>query len=389
MRVDSDNPVVRQRVNLIAETVRGNGGYIHPELVVHQRGASLWMSLPRAANPHLVDTAGEPLDAPHPDAPPLLIVPDELFIPVTDLDWEPHDEHLRYRGDTRHLNVAQRTILDAMVDLFNAVDKVRVIGQGYPLHALSRDPELLALIREARPAFPPDGAESNDASPAMRVVGSRLIRARWEGEEGPKGFFMPMIDLLNHHPFGARYRRTDADQWRIDVHHPNDGDEVFVRYNRADALGVALRLGYFEPATRHVASVRCEVAVPTIGRVLVRGVGARSRRLPVPQLARDDEQGWVLSQLVLESQRMPALRSLLELPLQVAAPQRDPVEVRSDVESLLSEVLAANVDFYQRLRDLCLTAPDPPVDGRLRPLFADVSAHQLQLLDQASSLLWA
>ena len=387
MRVDSDDLLVRDRINLIAQTVQSNGGYIHPELVVHQRGASLWMSLPRAVNPHLVKPDGEPLDAPHPDAAPLLIIPDDLFIPVTDLDWEPHDEYLRYRGETGHLSVAQRTILDAMVDLFNAVDKVRVIGQGYPLQALSQDPELLALIREARPAFLREGGESDTASPALRVVGSRLSRTMGEGEEGPTGYFMPMIDMLNHHPFGSRYRRTDSAQWRIDVHHPSDSDQVFVRYNRADALGVALRLGYFEPATRHVASVRCEVDVPTLGPVRVRGVGAGWRRLPAPQLTIDDQQGWVLSQLMFEPARIHALTSLLELPLQVAAPGRAPGEVKSDVVVLLSEILAANVAFYQRLRGLCLTSPEPPADGRLRPLFADVSAHQLALLDRATTLL--
>jgi len=143
IQVDSSDPEVRRLVGIIADCVTGSGGYIHPELVVHHHEGSLWTTLPRSANPHLTDEDGAALDRPHPDAAPLMIIPDEIHIPVTDLGWEPSDTRLRYRGSTEHLSEPQRTILAAMVDLFNAVDKVRLVGQAYPNQALQRDEALL------------------------------------------------------------------------------------------------------------------------------------------------------------------------------------------------------------------------------------------------------
>ena len=66
---------VRRLVEFIARTVIAEGGAsIHPELVVNHRGFSLWLRLPRSANPH----AGKSLDRPHPDAEDLLVIPADL-----------------------------------------------------------------------------------------------------------------------------------------------------------------------------------------------------------------------------------------------------------------------------------------------------------------------
>ena len=126
MKVDSIDPVVTRLVASIAQTVEANGGYVHPDLVVRHEGASLSLALPRDANPYDDD-----LDRPHPEAPPLLVIPAELHVPVTDLGWEASQDRLSYSSDTSHLSGPQQRILDAMVDLFNGVDKVRVVGQGY------------------------------------------------------------------------------------------------------------------------------------------------------------------------------------------------------------------------------------------------------------------
>lgn len=416
MHVVSDDPEVHRLVALIAETVTANGGMVHPELMVNHSGASLWLSLPRAANPH----ADDDLDQPLPDAPTLLVIPNELHIPVTNLDWVPSDDHLAYRGSTEHLTEPQRTILDAMVELFNAIDKVRVIGQGYAQHALDDaddgDPELLSLIREARPNFgrtsgvtsdgptapgamqvsgpgpddaapdaqlPPDLAGE---SPAHTVVRSRLRSEMGEGDEGPIGFFMPMIDMLNHHPYGSRYERAADGAWLIRVHHPTPSDQVFVRYNKADALGVALGLGYFEPDARFVASVACEFELAPIGRVRVLGVSASRRRLPTPRVERTDD-GLARSGVVLEHGRRDALAMLLAMPLRSMLPDASAAKIESLTDHLLAAIVAANVDFYSRLAGLCAPRPEKATDTSaqpatcpLRPIMWLVALRQLELL---------
>lgn len=395
MRVASEDVNVQRLVTTIADTVTANGGYVHPELVVRHDGASLWLELPRAANPHLSGDDGKALDKPHPDAAALLVIPNELHIPVSDLDWEPHDTRLRYRAQPEHLTAAQRTIVDAMVDLFNAVDKVRVIGQAYASHALEVDPELLALIRRARPRFGLDtsrGQIPSDPSPSVSVVNSRLRTEMGEADEGPIGFFMPMIDMLNHHPYGSRYRRTETGAWRIDIHHPEPTDQVFVRYNLADSLGVALGLGYLEVATRFVSSVECSVAVPGLGTIEVLGVGSQRRRVPAPRLARTEE-GWRMQGLVLDVEHLANLRALLLMPLMSVQPDRGTAANLGVVDEFLAAAVHANIAYYEELLAACTppfevdSTPDHSADPHQRALFAGVSAHQLHLLTTINARL--
>ena len=119
-----------------------------------------------------------------------------------------------------------------------------------------------------------------------------------EGDEGPLGYFMPMIDMLNHHPYGSRYEHTDDGDWLIRVHHPTPTDQVFVRYNKADSFGVALGLGYFEADTRFVSSVACRVGIPDVVEVKVAGWERRAVGCPPPVSRSDDGlvvRGWCSS----------------------------------------------------------------------------------------------
>lgn len=387
MRVDSSNPIVRDRVETIARVVTEHGGFVHPELVIHQRQASLWMSLPRSANPHYSAKTGL-LDRPHATAEPLLLVPDELHVPVSDLDWEPHDSVLRYRAETSHLTNAQQVILDAMVDLFNAVDKVRQIGANYPVLATKEDPALHELIRAGRPTFANDseeGSADTPKAPSLLVVQSRLRSARPNPDEDKTDYFMPMIDLLNHHPYGSRYRRIERGDWRIDIHHPTHSDQVFVRYNKQDALGNALGLGYVETDTRFVASIACAVPVAGVGVVEVKGVGHSRRRLSAPHITRTDE-GLTLSGLILDAERLPNLQALLAMPMRALA-----VDPEQAVAELLQGALNANVEYYERLLAECSREVDSQADVRtdIRGVLADVSRHQLKLLERFAGSLAA
>lgn len=516
MRVATSDPEVRRLVELIAATVESGGGYVHPELVVNHSGGNLWLSLPRTANPY----ADEELDRPHPEAPPALIVPNALHVPVTKLDWAPSDEVLEYRADASHLSTEQRTILDAMVALFNAVDKVRVVGRAYAQHSLSDDPELLTLIRQARPGYLAEGAVAEmtiaaalsdgaqppavehhsptsnpgadnstssaadpatadthlpnpatadtqlpdpttaestqpdptptaeapaaaeqaapgnwwngQESPAHTVVTSRLRSEMGEGDEGPIGFFMPMIDMLNHHPYGSRYERTDAGDWLIRAHHPKpDSDQIYVRYNKADALGVALGLGYFEADARFVSSVSCEFDLAPLGTVHVFGVSQQRRRLPTPRLVRTAD-GLRVGGIVLQPGREQVLRTLLAMPLRSilattapgasvggdgapaegaagdstpagraagsSAPAKEPATAEAPADgtagasatttpsadalasAMVAGIVAANVDYYERLAEFCADA-DAEAHPQ-RPMFAQVAARQLELLAQ-------
>jgi hypothetical protein len=368
MHVDSADPEVRGLLRDIATTVAVNGGRIHPALVVHHQGAHLWLSLPRSANPF----AGQRLDRPAAEAPQVLEIPDELHIPVVAQDWDDDSEVLRYSGGEAALTKAQGKILHAMIDLFNACDKVRTIGQAYPAAVLHRDPELLALIREARPTW----GEGDPAAPSRLFLNSRLRTEMGDGEEGPVGYLMPMIDMLNHHPHGSRYER-DAANWVIRAHHPDHGDQLFVRYNKADALGVALGLGYYEPATRFVSSVACDVEAPGVGTITVAGVGVGRRPLPVPAVGRT-AHGLRIVGLQLGAETLANLITLLALPLRTTSNGLDHEKAELLAAQVVHAIVGRNRDYYRRLAAVP-NLPDDPAG--LRRLMRSVAGHQLKQLD--------
>jgi hypothetical protein len=367
VHVDTADPEVRRLIRTIASTVESSGGFIHPDLVFHHDGPHLWVTLPREANPYV----HVPLDRPAPDAPPVLEIPDHVHIPIRQADWPDSSITLRYSGDYSGLNDLQRYLLDAMVDLFNACDKVRRVGRSYPLVAAADDPDLLELIHEARPGWGDDSSRN----PAQLVLQSRLRSEMGEGDEGPLGFLMPMIDMLNHHPYGSRYESSE-DRWIIRAHHPKPDDQIFIRYNKADALGIALSLGYLEEATTFVASVACEVDIPGFGVVEVVGVDVSRRRMPAPRVE-PIPQGMRLAGVELGAESAQRLRSLLSLPLRVLRPNLTAPESSQLAESIMARVTEANRSYYRRVAGL----PDRlGAEGDLRPLLRDVAGHQLDLL---------
>lgn len=342
----------------IAATMQAAGGYIHPQLVVHHAGESLWLSLPRSAN------SGR-------DAPPLLEIPRAVHVPVDRADW-PHDASvLRYDGDFAGMTASQARILGAMVDLFNACDKVRQVGRSYPAAALARDPQLLALVEEARPGW---GAEPA-GSPAALVLQSRLLREPTAGDGDRREFLVPLIDLMNHHPYGSRYEFL-AESWLVRAHHPTPSDQVFVRYNRLDALAVALHLGYFEGATRFVSAVATRVEVADFGSVEVAGVDVRRSRIPAPGVERVAD-GIRLTGVELAQQSLGKLRVLLSMPVRSLQPGLSAAQAQQIAQSIITALIEANLEYYQRLALI----PDAPGDAAgLRPLLRRVAAHQLGLL---------
>ena len=193
-------------------------------------------------------------------------------------------------------------------------------------------------------------------------------------EEGPIGLFMPMIDMLNHHPNGSRYERTDDGAWLIRVHHPTPTDQVFVRYNKADALGVALGLGYFGPDTRFVAATAGEFDLAPLGRVRIEGVGVSRRRLPAPAIRRKDN-GLAIAGLELSPDVMPRLRHLLAVPVRSLHPELPDDGVGRLVGDVVDGALNQTRDFYRELAQLTRQCDDP-----LRRLFHPVAEHQLGLL---------
>lgn len=354
MHIRTENPLVRSPIEFIARTVLEHGGLIHPDLRITQQDERLWISCGGAA-----------------DGSALLVVPDELFIPVTHLEWSGENGVLRYAGDTSRLSPIQQELLDAMVEVYNATDKIPQVAEHFPAQLLPGDPELLAWLTDARPAF-----VLPKTAPARQFIDTRLYEKT--AEDGQvTGYLMPLIDLLNHHPYGPKYQSADQNSWRIPVEKPNPhSDECFVRYSKSDSLSVAMWHAYFEPNTRYLASVDCTLVHAELGEIRIKGTNAKRRKINAPCLV-PGEHVLTFQDLVLEQEQLHALRTLLGLA--VRSKRRDLAQTEAEVvaDELIQLLVEANIRKYAELLELCRAdAGHFP----LRPLFGQVAEHQLALL---------
>ena len=384
MHVDTTDVEVRRLISSIAAVVEDEGGYVHPELVIHHDGPHLWVGLPRSENPNtLLDQAAH---KPQAQAPTLLAIPAQVHVPMAGLTWAQDGATLINTASVDHLSQPQREVLAHMVDLFSVCQKVTAVAANYPRFRMEADPQLKALIDRARPGFPRD---ETSQTPVDALIRSRVaVDKPADPKTGEKsaGSFMPLIDMMNHHPFGSRYHLTDEGDRSVAVRHPNSSDQVYVRYNKMDALGCALSLGYSETATRFVASVSCQVEIDEGYTLTVIGVAARDRSIPAPVVSRTDT-GIAASGLVLARGSLRRVKTLLGMPIQVLFPSAEPRRIDQIVDQLLIDVVQANLAYFRELAALCATADPPTVGTPLRPMFAAVADHQILLLQELASSL--
>ena len=363
MQIKSDNQIVQQQLEFIANTVIEHGGTIHPELIITHQAERLWISCSADV-----------------DGSALLIIPDELFIPVTHLEWTSENGVLSYSGDNSSLSALQQTLLNAMVSLYNTTGKIQLVAERFPAQLFLADAELFAWLKEARPEF-----MLPKESPARQFISTRLNEhsdhaQKDEGsdeDQKPIGYLMPLIDLLNHHPYGPKYQRTEQKAWLIALQKPNIGsDECFVRYNKADSLNNALWHTYCETNTRCVASVSCLLQHPELGSVQIKGTNASRNKVNAPRIM-PNEPVLTIQDLVLEQEMLPALRTLLGLTVRSKRRDLSQLQAESIADELIVLLVEANKIKYAKLLNLCQKDTEL---FPLRTLFGQVASHQLELL---------
>ena len=357
MLIQSENKLVQQQLKFIAKTVVEHGGTIHPELTITHQTERLWISCSAEV-----------------DGSALLIIPDELFIPVTHLEWAGENGVLSYTGDNSQLTPVQQSLLDAMVSLYNATDKITQVAQRLPAQLLPDDPDLLNWLMDAQPAF-----ELPKITPARQFIQTRLNeKPKKNDDEGKSiGYLMPLIDLLNHHPYGPKYQRTEQGDWLIALDKTNMGsDDCYVRYGKSDSLSLTMWHGYYEPNTRYLACLDCEIQHTVLGTVKIIGTNASRRKINAPRLL-PEESVLTLQDLVLEREQLPALRTLLGLAVRSKLRNLNQAQAEIMADEIIALLVGANIEKYMALQAICAEQTE---NFPLRQMFGQVAEHQLSLL---------
>ena len=362
MHIFSNNPIVRQCLETIAHTVLENGGEIHPALCINHEAERLWITCPAEC-----------------DGETLLHIPNDLFIPVSHLSWTEVNGVLVYSGDTSTLSDAQHTNLDAMVRLYNATDKIEKIAKRFPDSLFRQDTELWAQIQIARPT-----QTLSEKNLAEQFISTRLSSQNNEDSEESIDSIMPLIDMLDHHPYAPKYGRNEAKDWIIPVQHPVPGSEqCFVRYQKGDSFANALWHGYFESAARYLSSVQCTFVQESLGQIVVHGVNYERRKLNAPFVQRTENSLDIYS-IILDPNTLGALHTFLGLAARSKDRSLNQAEAEIIAKTMILQIIKANQDYFEMLREFCSNAP---AELPLRTLFYAVAKHQLDVLQEIEQCL--
>jgi hypothetical protein len=359
MHIQSSHHGIKKALEAIAALIRDNGGYIHPNLQVRHAGHALSLHCSASLDECLLD------------------IPHTLFIPVTGLEWFEAQGSLAYRGDTAQLSAVQQKLLDQMLYVFNATEKMAFARQHLPMTGLRQDADILNWLLRVQPEF-----RLSEMDNARQFIQTRLYESQADGNG--TGYLMPLIDMINHHPEASNYIRTTDDHWRILLHHGNSGtDQCFVRYSRADSLSLALWYGYAEVHTRHVAALDCRLPLHGIGTVHIKAGLTSRMKINAPRICQTDME-FVIQDIVLEKTGIANLKTFLGLAIRSRLRQLGQSEAERYAQALIARIIDASRVEYQNLADICTASPQCSIQ---RHLFAEVAGHQLRLLDDMAAVL--
>lgn len=365
MNIQCDDAVVERLLRTIRDEVEQAGAKLHPALVIRQRGSEMWAACATPAQPEA----------------PLIHLPAEVLIPIDDLQWDASRDLTPVRGLER-LTDSQRRLLDKLLALYEATDKIEHSRPRLPALALRDWPELVAYLARARPIW---GERHAAPGATQAFLKTREFPLPTETAGERRRCLIPLIDAFNHHPSGAAYSHR-AGGMAIAARRPGPTDECFACYGFRDAMALLLGLGYVDTQPGFVQSVACAVDLGESGRLRIAGQHGRkepSDDLPALEFGADGEVA--ISHFTLDPGGVKRWRIFLDLLLRRVDPGL-PASIReARVAAVYESIRATNADYYAGLLDL---VRDRNLD-RQAPIMADmlnrVARHQLTILDSLAT----
>jgi hypothetical protein len=334
--IDAAAPDVSAILDELVSLVSSEGGLLHPDVRLVERGGDMHVAYP-------------PDDKP---AVTLIQVPRALLVPIDSTGWSTRSDVIEAADVGPDLSVLQREVLALLLALYNATHKLDWYAEHHPRGALLVHEHLVAAIRAARPRFrPTPGAAGYLPSRQLFVPTPGL------GPEGGKAAgrpsLMPLVDLFNHHPAGASIDVGD-ERLRVLACHPTRSDEVFLRYgHHRDPLDLALHYGFVEAGAAFAFSAPISLEVNGLGTVTVAGARPqRSTRRTFPQVSHT-ATGFDFSHLLVEADHPELFHAAVGLPVRARAMKNGAraTDAHRLADQVRDAVVAANIDILDTIID--------------------------------------
>ena len=278
----------------------------------------------------------------------------------------------------------QQEMMEAMVELYNATDKLRLWGESLPFAAWEA-PKTLEYLLSARPLnnnlthyHELFKSGTRDQLLVDSFLGSRKFSVNEHSLKalGVKNHLthryalMPLVDCLNHHLNAEGYNTPlVGGQPTMRTFHVPDAKtgELFVRYNLYDAVDTTLSYGFMDGACTWLSSVPLTLNING-QRLNVQGLPMQLRgplptalediRAYMPALHRKGEREATVTKLMLCMETPYSLRRVLTYLVYQLGIAHTELVARQQVAELERQLIEKNLQWWNGLEDLTQALPD-------------------------------
>ncbi len=246
----------------ICQLLLENGAWFHRELVIHAERGELSL---RSANPYAERAS-------------YLRVPVDLMPALEDYTLHTdHSRQLRITPLREDIDPRQKQLMQAMVELYNLTGKLSHWESSYPGFAWQGLDSVVQHLASARPEhvcqiIHEACRSGQETTPALlkSFMDSRKFlllnkhHARASAPSQNLQVLMPLIDCLNHSHSAEGYKIYETPSptaMRIYAKPRGDTGELFVTYNRFDAVDTLLSYGFVDTETPFIYSAPCEIHI--------------------------------------------------------------------------------------------------------------------------------
>jgi len=335
------------------------------------------------------------------EAPPesfgklLIRLPWDCLVPIQPFQLAVSGDHITISSHDAGLTSGCIARMEAILELFNLANKFAEHRRTSPWSLIAPNPELLSYIVQrqgARDAQLERLIAYGDVETLMlrtflntRAYDYRLQSSNLEtGQALSYPVLMPVLDLMNHHIYGAFYRdlgKAEGSGLTMSRSAPLAGSECFACYGPYDSFDTWLSYDFVDGRVPFVCSVAMTIELPHL-RTIRMGKFAKSRAKTVSPvsvtdlfyvpnvLARRGNEIEIASVLIPGPEHPTALRRALRHLIT----EMSPGDPRQNELVLHAEehIIAANRSYYSKLsaflKTLRLTDPlhQPILDNFVR-----------------------
>lgn len=218
--VESDDPILSDLLASTLDLLADAGGWVNPRTILVARDGQF-----------SVECSSD-------DDEPLLFIPREALVRVDAVVWADHPWALRVAELPDDIGDIELSLLYVQAAIHNQVERLPWIARTHPVVAELPD-EVVTALRTLVPGF-----RSTSLSPRDVLFANRCLQVDLGDGRGVQRVLIPVLDLLNHHPAGAR-PSWDGTAFTLSVHRPFGTVECALDYGlQRDALELAAVYGF-------------------------------------------------------------------------------------------------------------------------------------------------